>query len=145
MLEADFGQAEHVLQSTIKDIFSCTAIDILGIVEQRGSWRDANSAMYSSKLIYERKSQDYQYSMLKPQKITQYQRQLTEVRNIPFHRPYNVTSIEVALRERIEHSVVERAVVAFGQEAIDFMTRFFEVRTVLVSIPVSRPQTKEDR
>ena len=63
---------------------------------------------------------------------------------MPFHRPHNVTSIEVALCERIEHSVVERAIVTFGQEAIGFSTRFFEVRTILVSILVSRPQTKED-
>ena len=82
--------------------------------------------------------------MLKPQKITREQHQLTEVRNMSFHRPNDVASIEVALAQRIEHSVVERAIVAFGQEAIGFMTRFFELRTILISIQFSGPQTKED-
>ena len=52
--------------------------------------------------------------------------------NIPFHRLHDITSLEVALVQRIEHSIVERTIVGFGQEAVGFMTGFCEVRTISV-------------
>ena len=66
------------------------------------------------------------------------------MRNVPFHRPNNVASVEVALVQRIKHSVVERAIVAFCQEAIDFTTGFFEVRTISISTAASWQRIKED-
>ena len=71
-------------------------------------------------LICKHQSRNDQYSLLEPWDITEHQRQLTDVRNMTFHRSNDVASENVTLPQRIEHDVVEGAVVAFRQISVRF-------------------------